>query len=88
MSRHAVHDLSHPYLIEPDLKHNFLKEGPLDTIVGLAHIELGHETLVRTVLGTLEVVNKLMGDNEITIDHALGHESTLVVADAIRKQNF
>lgn len=84
---HTIHNLPHLCLKKTKLEHDFLKEGPLNIVVGLAHIELGHEAFVGIVLSAIEVVDNLMS-NEVVMDHAPRYKGALVVADAVRKEDF
>lgn len=87
-STHTIRNLVHPHLIKTQLEHDFLEKRQLNAIIGLAYVELGHEAFVGTVLSTLKVMNKLVGDYKVVMDHLPEDEGALVVTDAIRKKNF
>lgn len=78
----------HPQLTKTYLEHDFLEEGPFHAVIGLAYVKLGHKAFVRAVIGTLKIMNQLVGDNKVIVDHPPRHEGTLVVTDAMREENF
>lgn len=87
-STNTLHNQSDPERKKSHVNHHFLYEFPFNSVISFTHIEFNNKPFIRLVFRTLEVMQKLMSDKEVIINHTPRHKRTLVLTDTSQKNSF